>query len=508
MGTVIKDKRTINGMTCIQCKNKIEHALADMPGVKQVQANYETGQLDIEYDTDLVHWTKIKDNIERLGYEVSNKEDTGNDITRVISLLVIMVSIFIMLEYTGVMNLLVPGQLADRSMGYGMLFVTGLVTSVHCIAMCGGIHLSQLLPQDSTLEKDRKKGSYLFPTFLYNLGRILSYTVIGFVLGAIGMLFGTGMNPGFSGLLQGTVKILAGMYMVLTGVNMLNLAPPLRRFSIHISIPFLTKIIKKTRINKTRTKKAGNHPFIVGILNGFMPCGPLQSIQLIALATGNPIAGAGSMLMFSLGTLPLMLGFGTIVSFLGKKFSSAVMGVGSILVAVLGFSLVSQGSSLSGWFDQSSLLVMIVGFCLICIILNLPFHKNAIRKLIVLCSLMITFALATDVLNINIGIEGGEQSAHPDYAMTEDNGVQVVRSTLKPGQYPSIEVKAGQPVKWIITAPEGSINGCNYKMILNSYGIDHEFSVGENTVEFTPDKTGSSTYSCWMGMIRAVITVK
>lgn len=61
-------------------------------------------------------------------------------------------------------------------------------------------------------------------------------------------------------------------------------------------------------IGKFRVKNS--QPFVVGLLNGFMPCGPLQSIQLVALATGNPFTGGLSMFAFSLGTVPLMLGLG------------------------------------------------------------------------------------------------------------------------------------------------------------------------------------------------------
>jgi hypothetical protein len=82
-----------------------------------------------------------------------------------------------------------------------------------------------------------------------------------------------------------------------------------------------------------------------------------------------------------------------------------------------------------------------------------------------------------------------------------------VSTTLLPGQYQPIVVTAGLPVKWTIEAPQGSINGCNNRMIIREYGIEHRFTVGANMVEFTPEKTGVFRYSCWMGMIRSSITV-
>ena len=92
-----------------------------------------------------------------------------------------------MLQRFGVLNLLVPSMLADQAMSYGMLFVVGLLTSVHCIAMCGGINLSQCIPSG---KDDSGNGNRaIMPSLLYNTGRVISYAVIGFLLG--------GMQEGF-----------------------------------------------------------------------------------------------------------------------------------------------------------------------------------------------------------------------------------------------------------------------------------------------------------------------
>ena len=87
------------------------------------------------------------------------------------------------------------------------------------------------------------------------------------------------------------------------------------------------------------------------------------------------------------------------------------------------------------------------------------------------------------------------------------NNIQVIYSTLQRGRYPDIKVQTGVPIKWIINAPKGSLNGCNYRMLLRSFGIEHTLSEGENVIEFTPSKSGTFQYTCWMGMIRGNITV-
>ena len=100
----------------------------------------------------------------------------------------------------------------------------------------------------------------------------------------------------------------------------------------------------------------------------------------------------------------------------------------------------------------------------------------------------------------------GEKQANTADWKIED-GVQVIRSTLSPGRYPNIKVQAGIPVKWIIDAPQGSINGCNNRMIVRDFGIEHTFQTGENIIEFNPEKTGKVSYTCWMGMIRGTISI-
>lgn len=89
---------------------------------------------------------------------------------------------------------------------------------------------------------------------------------------------------------------------------------------------------------------------------------------------------------------------------------------------------------------------------------------------------------------------------------TVGDGVQTVTTTLDRG-YAPITVQTGIPVKWTITAKDGDLSGCNNKMVIRSYGVEKQLSVGENVVEFTPTKAGTINYSCWMGMVGSTIAV-
>ncbi|WP_367566639.1 sulfite exporter TauE/SafE family protein [Lacrimispora sp.] len=450
MGSGLKTKKLrIGGMTCVNCQNKIEKKLKNTAGIEHVEVSYNAGTAAITYDTDIISYKSIVELIEKLDYMVlegNGKQESGS--SRAIGLVLIIISLYMMLEQFGFLNLMAPSQLAEANMSYGMLFVIGLVTSVHCVAMCGGINLSQCMPKGEEGNGEQGRFSALRPTFLYNLGRVISYTAVGFLVGMLGSVVT------FSNTLQGVLKLVAGVFMVIMGINMLGIFPWLRKFNPRMPKAFAGKI--------NREKSKSSSPLIVGLLNGFMPCGPLQAMQIYALSTGNPFTGALSMFLFSLGTVPLMFGLGAISTVFGKKFAGRIMTAGAVLVVVLGMSMFSQGVSLAG-FEAPAFLA----------------GENG---------------------------AGGDQQGSGENVKIED-GVQVVNSTLSPGKYPNITVQAGIPVKWIIDAPQGSINGCNNRIFIRDYGIEYTFQTGENVIEFTPEEPGKVRYSCWMGMIRATIYV-
>jgi plastocyanin domain-containing protein len=85
--------------------------------------------------------------------------------------------------------------------------------------------------------------------------------------------------------------------------------------------------------------------------------------------------------------------------------------------------------------------------------------------------------------------------------------VQTVATEFSSRRYAPITVQAGIPVRWTITVAPGNLNGCNGALMIPKLNIRQPLAVGETVVEFTPTETGNLAYSCWMGMIRSVITV-
>ncbi|MCL1958850.1 MAG: sulfite exporter TauE/SafE family protein [Spirochaetes bacterium] len=451
----------IGGMFCVNCQKTIEKKLKNTAGVHSVTVNYRTGAAAVTYDAAIIGFDKISSIIEELGYrtlEGQGKTALQNKtVLKIAGTLVIILALFMLMRTFTTSKLAAAFPLAQEGMGYGMLLVIGLLTGVHCIAMCGGLNLSQTLRRNGELGSGIGKSSLastfslLLPSILYNGGRLVSYTAVGVLVGALGSVIT------LSGHFQGLVQLVAGVFMVIMGINMLGLFPALRRF-----IPQMPKIFAK----KIDEQKTGG-PLVVGFLNGFMPCGPLQAMQIYALSTGNPIKGGISMFLFCAGTIPLMFALGAVSSALsgvkGQVFSRRVMQAGAVLVAALGLVMFSNGWNLSGFIN--------------------PLDKAASFK----------------AASVRTGTGA--------FVPVIQNGVQIVNSTLQPGRYPAITVQQGIPVRWIINAPPGSINGCNNRMIIREYGIQYTFKQGDNVIEFTPSKAGRFRYSCWMAMIHSTITV-
>lgn len=88
-----------------------------------------------------------------------------------------------------------------------------------------------------------------------------------------------------------------------------------------------------------------------------------------------------------------------------------------------------------------------------------------------------------------------------------EDGVQVIEFNMQNSAYPTLNVKAGVPVKLIINTDEDNLNSCNFRIISQDFGIQQQLNYGQNIIEFTPTEAGQYTYSCWMGMVSAYINV-
>ncbi|MDR3353817.1 MAG: sulfite exporter TauE/SafE family protein [Synergistaceae bacterium] len=442
----------IKGMTCVNCQNRIEKKLRAAKGVISADASYAKGTVRVVYDSN-TSLDAIVSEIEGLGYKAVRQGEKGigqSERNNIIGVLLLILALYLFLSgpgggFLGDLSNFFPQ--AEAGMGYWVLFTVGLLTSVHCIAMCGGINLSQSLSTRGDDQRE-KRAPLLFaslrPVILYNSGRVISYTLAGGIVGALGSAVS------FSGAMKGAVQIIAGIFMVILGLNMLGMFGFLRA---------LTPRLPGFAVRLADRKKRGKGPFFVGLLNGLMPCGPLQAMQIYALSAGGPLEGALAMLSFSLGTVPLMFGLGAFSSIMSRRFAGRVMKAGAALVILMGVVMFSNGTALSG---------------------------------------------------LDAGFGGNEAPGAAQSAVTGGSvsgGLQEIKTPLTRRGYPAITVKAGTPVRWNLYAEAGSINGCNGAIVIPEYNIEKRLQVGDNIIEFTPARAGKFRYSCWMGMIRGTITV-
>lgn len=445
-----KSKRKIlqiEGMTCTSCEMRIENALKKLDGVVEVKAIFSSSNVYITYDEKAIGLDRIIETIEKADYTVKNKggeaiaprtnakkaTEDKMSINQLLGIGFILFALYVIINNTVGFNFIPE---VNQSMGYGILFFVGLLTSLHCVAMCGGINLSQCVSYKFE-NSNPSKLSRLKPSLLYNSGRVVSYTLIG---GIVGML---GSVVSFSGTAKGIIAIISGVFMVIMGLNMLNIFPWLRKLN-----PRMPKIFG----NKIHNNNGKYGPFYVGLLNGLMPCGPLQAMQIYALGTGSFAAGALSMFVFSVGTVPLMFGFGAVSSMLSGKFTRKMLKVSAVLVMVLGVIMANRGLALSG----------------------------------------ANFTPASSASGNVAKIEGK---------------IQVVTTKLESGRYSPIIVQKGIPVKWTIKVEKGDLNGCNNPVTIPQYNKQQKLVVGDNVIEFTPESEGNILYTCWMGMISSNIKV-
>jgi sulfite exporter TauE/SafE/plastocyanin domain-containing protein/copper chaperone CopZ len=429
--SIKREKIKVYDMTCTSCEKRIENSIKKINGVKNAKADYTKETLEIDYDSKLCNIEDIKKLIRKIGYSTESSSNLG-----FIGILIIIFVIFTLGLRTSGFDM--ESKLNNAS--YAFLFVVGIFTSIHCVGMCGGIMISQSL---SFAKESKSKLESITPSLLYNLGRVLSYSILGGLIGGIGSVFSLSITA------KAFIQIFAGLFMVIMGLNISGFKL-FRKFSIKIP-NFLSKY-----------KRKFNSPFLVGFLNGFMPCGPLQTMQLFALGTGSALKGALSMFIFALGTVPLMLTFGAISGFLSKGYTKKLLKFSGVLIIVLGLIMSNRGLSLSGININPLSYVMASSF-----------NSNS--------------------------------STDSSKAILED-GVQIINMTANNNGYsPNVfYVQKGVPVKWVINGE--SLNYCNNSIVVNSLNIQQKLKSGENIIEFTPtDK--DINFSCWMGMIRGVIKV-
>ena len=195
-------------------------------------------------------------------------------------------------------------------------FVTGLFGSLHCAGMCGPLALSFNM---------QNTGNTFFNALIYNLSRIFAYFLLGIIFGAIGLSFSYAGMQQWSSIIMGAVIIILIIIQYLSHKN---------------NFPFLTRYTNfiKQKISKAFSSKSFYGIASLGFLNGLLPCGLVYLALAGAVASGQIITGGIYMMLFGLGTLPLMYTFSAFGNYLGvhkRILIRKYLPVFSILIASL-----------------------------------------------------------------------------------------------------------------------------------------------------------------------------
>lgn len=439
----------IAGMTCSSCELLLERKLKHLPGMVQVDVNHRTGVAHLTARADqLPDQNQIISVITDAGYRLADGASTA---ARGISnqrawveiggSLLIIFAVYKLLQAADFASL-APSMSGTISLGGAL--VIGLVAGASsCLAVTGGL-LVALAAKHNELHQAETPRQKFKPLLHFNVGRLVSYLLLG---GLVGVL---GQSTTLSTRSTGYMNMAVALIMLYLGLSILGVMP---RGSFPIRPP---KKLSRWIANLSESEHPAA-PFALGAFTFFLPCGFTQSLQIVALASGSFVAGATTMFVFALGTLPSLLGISAVSSLANGNFSRLFLRFSGALVLLLAvFNLIS-GFALTG-LDLSR----------------------------VLASGTSSEAAAPAPLNGEI----------------QEVSLKVTSAGYQPN---SLTIKGGVPVRWRVDG-SGAF-GCTSILTIPALGIRQSLTTGENIIEFTASNRGQLAFMCSMGMVRGSFTV-
>lgn len=281
----------VHGMHCKACSMVIEQELSDLSYVDSVNVDSHKHTVTVIGDFEGIPEEELAKDFSTLlaskGYtfSVEKKEIAKNwsEFNVAIPIALGIILFFIILQKIGIVNLV------DASnMTYSTSFVIGIIASLSsCAAVVGGL----LLSMSATFAKE---GDKIKPQLLFHVGRLISFFILGGLIGVLGSAFTLSTTISF------ILSVVIGVVMLVLGINLLNIFHFTKRFQ-----PAMPKFVSKHVFGVSKWNHAIT-PFLVGILTFFLPCGFTQSMQIYTLSTGSFLSGGLTMLIFALGTLPVL----------------------------------------------------------------------------------------------------------------------------------------------------------------------------------------------------------
>ena len=244
---------------------------------------------------------------------------------------------------------------------YLIAFITGLTTGgLSCLAVQGGLLASSLAHQieqdmlgQPTRSASRPSGKPVsagkrmpvtkfrprtaLPIALFLVAKVSAYTLLGFLLGALGTVLT--LTP----MMRAILLIFIGIFMVGNALRMFNIHPIFRFFALEPP-KFVTRYIRKTAKQSADLAT----PLFLGALTVLIPCGITQAMMAVAIGTGDPLQGALLMLAFTLGTSPVFFAVAYLTTQIGARLEKWFMRFVAVVVLVLGIVTYISGLRLAG----------------------------------------------------------------------------------------------------------------------------------------------------------------
>lgn len=455
----------VEGMHCASCEVLIEKKLLKQKGIESVDASLKGNKVEINFEgNSKPDIESLNEEFKEFGYTFGDKkikkDDTpairfnkGNIIFNPIKIRnyfkVFLITVVLLIVFF-VFEKLQLGQYigVDSSSSLPAFFLLGLVAGLSsCAALVGGLLLSMIKQWNELYIDSETKIEKAQPHIMFHVGRILSFVILGGVLGLIGDAI-TFNNSTFFAILT----ILVSVIMFILALQMLGVGWAQKlKFTAPKSL---------TRFASNEKNFQGKYmPFGIGALTFFLPCGFTLIAQTIALASGSFVQGGLIMLLFALGTLPTLL----VISYSGLAFNSKPR-------------LTAKFNIVAG--------LVIIFFA----IYNINGQMNVLGY--------------PSISDISLKSD----TAKEEIVNIDDQGVQVISFIAKGFEYiptSSTTIKAGIPTKLVVD--NQGIQGCGSFMAAKGL-IDNYVALnkGVNEIDLGLPKKGTYKLTCSMGMVRPV----
>lgn len=315
----------IEGTHCKACKILVEDALGEMPEIRSASVDLGKKTLTVETlseksERELAsEWSRrIKPNGYSLSLDAPISANRLSGLVPGVSLGIAVLVVFFFLQKSGVVNVGFGETLTPFT-----AFFIGIVASVSsCLAIVGGLVLSL----SATVSQ---YGSSWKPFFLFHVGRVAGFAVLGGLLGFLGSTIT--INQTVGALLGIAVSII----MILLGMNLLDI--------FHVTKKWQPTFGRGLFDRTTRVKGGALAPVLVGVGTFFLPCGFTQSMQFAALTSASAVQGSIILLFFALGTLPMLLAlsWGSLTFSTSPHAPVFFKAAGTVVIGLGVFSLLS-----------------------------------------------------------------------------------------------------------------------------------------------------------------------